>query len=81
MKLRRSTLLPLILLIYLGVMAVIGWKSVKTGETSLTTYWLTIVVTLSLIITLHFFLKKREKLRDERLKDIENISKEKNNNT
>lgn len=70
MKYRRSTVLPVILLAYLTVMAVFGLKGVKTGETSMLTYILTIVVTLALIIVLHFFLKKREKLRDERLKDI-----------
>ena len=77
MKLNRSTVLPVILLVYLGGMAIIGYKSVRTGETSLTTYILTIVVTLALIITLHFFLKKREKLRNERLRDIENNDRNK----
>lgn len=72
MKYKRSTVLPLILLVYLCGMSWIGYKSVRTGETSVTTYVLTIVVTLALIVALHFFLKKREKLRDERLEDIKN---------
>ena len=70
MKYRRSTVLPAILLIYLAVMACFGYKGVESGETSVTTYVLTIAVTLALIVTLHFFLKKREKLRRERLDDI-----------
>lgn len=63
---KRSTVLPVILFIYLCVMAWLGLEGVRSGETSLTTYILTIAVTLGLIITLHFFLKKREKMRDKR---------------
>lgn len=65
-KYKRSTVLPIILLIYLIIMACMGYKGVQTGETSMLTYVLTIIVTLALIITLHFFLKRREKYREER---------------
>lgn len=65
-KFKRSTVLPAILFIYLCIMAVIGLKGVKSGETALSTYIITIAVTLALIITLHFFLKKREKIRGDR---------------
>lgn len=70
MKLTRPITIPLILLIYLGVMAYLGLEGLKTGQTSLLTYTLTIIVTLGIIIALHFFLKKREKLRKERLDDL-----------
>lgn len=76
MKYKRSTVLPAILLIYLILMAIMGLKGVRSGETSILTYVLTIVVTLMLIIILHFFLKRREKLRDERLRDINNEQKQ-----
>ena len=69
-RMKRSTVLPLILLIYLAGMAWISLKGVKSGETSYTTYFLTIAVTLALIVTLHFFLKRCEKLREEREKDM-----------
>lgn len=68
-KLKRSTVFPAILFVYLFGMAIIGLKGVRSGETTLTTYILTIAVTLALIVALHFFLKKREKLRDEREND------------
>ena len=71
MKFKRSTVLPIILFIYLCFMAWIGYGGLRRGEVSLTTYIITIVVTLALIITLHFFLKRRERLRDERMKDME----------
>lgn len=69
-KLKRSTVLPLILLVYLGIMAWIGLKGVESGETSLATYLVTIAVTLALIVVLHFFLKKREKYREQRERDM-----------
>lgn len=71
-RMKRSTVMPAILFIYLCIMAVIGFKGVKSGETSVTTYVVTIAVTLALIVVLHFFLKKREKLRQEREKNLMN---------
>lgn len=76
MKFKRSTVLPFILLIYLAVMAWIGLDGVRSGETSMATYLVTIGVTLALIITLHFFLKRRERLRDERIRDLQKSDKE-----
>lgn len=75
MKFQRSTVLPIILLVYLAIMAVMGWDSMKRGETSPTTYWITIGVTIGLIIALHFVLKRRERLRHEREHDIKNSDK------
>lgn len=71
-KFKRSTVLPVILFFYLCIMAWFGLKGLKTGETSPTTYFLTIGVTLGLIVVLHFFLKRREKLARERREDINN---------
>lgn len=68
-KFKRSTVLPAILFVYLCVMACLGYKGVRSGETSLTTYILTIAVTLALIVVLHFFLKKREQIRQRKLAD------------
>lgn len=71
MKLKRSTLIPAILLVYLAVMACIGYKGYAAGVTSPLEYFGIIVVTLLVITLLHFNLKRRERLRRERLEDIE----------
>ena len=70
MKPRRSTLLPVILLIYLGVMAYIGYPDYVAGRTSAMMYFGIIGITLIVIILLHFSLKRRERYRRERLDDI-----------
>lgn len=70
-RLRRSTLLPLVLLLYLGFMASIGYKDYAAGKTSAAYFFGIIGATLVVIVALHFFLKKKEKLRDQRLADIE----------
>lgn len=66
MKIRRSTLIPILLLIYLTVMASIGWKQYALGAVTATYYFGIIAATLVVIVMLHFNLRKREKLRDER---------------
>lgn len=65
---KRSTIIPLILLIYLGVMAYIGRGEFYAGNYLY--YFGIIGLTLFTIILLHFFLKKRERLRREREDDI-----------
>lgn len=67
-KVRRSTLLPLILLIYLAVMSYIGRGEFYAGN--YTYYFGIIAVTLLCIVLLHFFLRRKEKLRAERERDI-----------
>lgn len=58
-KIKRSTFLPVLLLMYLGVMAYIGRGELKAGNY---TYYFTIIgLTLVFIFLLHLFLKKREK--------------------
>lgn len=66
MKIKKSTYIPAILLIYLAVMSVIGYKGLSTGQTSPLQYYCTIAATLAIIVLLHFFIKKRERLRRER---------------
>lgn len=70
MKISRSTLIPAILLVYLAVMAWLGLDGLRSGQTSPLAYAATIIVTLAVIVLLHFFLRKRERLRRERLDDI-----------
>ena len=65
----RSTLIPLLLLIYLAVMAYIGWGTYAKGESSALYYFGTIGVTLVIIVILHFNLKRREALRRKRLEE------------
>lgn len=71
MKIKRSTLIPAALLVYLAVMAVIGWKQYASGDMSATEYFGIIAITIAVIVLLHFNLKRRERLRAERMADIE----------
>lgn len=81
MKLKRSTVLPVILTVYLAVMAGIGYPEYAAGRTSPLMYFGIIAITLAVIVLLHFNLKRRERYRRERLDDIrrneENSSKTK----
>lgn len=70
-KIKRSALVPAILLAYLAVMAWVGFDNLRAGRLSLATYVATIVVTLGVIYLLHLFLKKRDRLRAERLAGLE----------
>ena len=74
MKLKRSTIIPAVLAIYLAIMAAIGYPAYASGETSALYYFGIIVITIIILILLHFNLKKRERLRKERLEDIERSS-------
>lgn len=57
MKLRRSTFIPLILLVYLAVMSYIGFPEYRQGHYFY--YFGVIGLTLIIIALLHLFLKKR----------------------
>lgn len=71
-KLKRSTLLPVLLLVYLGIMAYIGRGELYAGNYA---YYFTIIgLTLFFIFLLHIFLKKREKLQANRNRRQENES-------
>ena len=65
MKYPRATLIPLILLVYLAVMSVLGYRGLQTGQTTLVQYILTIVATLVVIFLLHRFILRREKAREK----------------
>lgn len=58
-RIPRSTLVPLLLLVYLAVMSYIGWGNYAKGETSALYYFGTIGVTMVIILLLHFNLKRR----------------------
>lgn len=70
MKISRAILIPGVLLVYLAVMSVMGWEGYASGRTSPLMYFGVIAVTLGIIVLLHFTIKKRERLRQERLNDI-----------
>ena len=77
MKLKRSTIIPLALLVYLAAMASIGWKQYASGDMSATEYFGIIAITLAVIVLLHFNMKRRERLRAEREADM---NRDKKNN-
>lgn len=67
-KIKRSTIIPVALLAYLAVMSAIGYKGYRNGAMSAGEYFGIIGATLVVIALLHFFIKKREKIREEREK-------------
>lgn len=69
-KIKRSTLIPLLLTVYLALMASIGHKEYAAGRMSALYYYGVIAATLAVIVLLHFSLKRRERLRAERLDDM-----------
>lgn len=75
MKLQRSTVIPAILAVYLIVMACIGYPGYASGQTSALNYFGVIALTVVILVLLHFSLKRRERLRRERMDDIERHSK------
>ncbi len=64
---KRSTLIPLLLLVYLAVMSYIGRGEFQQGHYLY--YFGIILGSLTAIILLHFTLKRRERLRRERESD------------
>ena len=64
MKIKRPTLIPAVLLVYLAVMAAIGYPEYAAGRTSALYYFGIIAITLVVLVLLHFSLKRREKYRD-----------------
>lgn len=75
MKLSRSTVIPVLLLIYLAVMVVLGWPDYVAGRTSAALYFGGTALTIVVIILLHFNLKKREAYRRQRQQ--ENLNRDK----
>ena len=68
-KIPRSTLIPVILLIYLAVMSYIGYGDYASGKSTPLFYFGVIGVTLLVIFLLHLSLKRRDRLRREREDD------------
>ncbi len=64
MKTKKSTWLPLILLVYLLVMAYIGRQQLVAGK--YLQYFGVLGVSLIVIVLLHFVLKKKERMQEER---------------
>ncbi len=70
-KIKRSTLIPLVLAVYLVVMASIGWGDYASGRTSALYYFGVIAITVVILILLHFSLRRRERYREERQADMD----------
>ena len=70
-KIKRSTLIPLVLAVYLMVMASIGWGDYASGRTSALYYFGVIAITVVILILLHFSLRRRERYREERQADMD----------
>lgn len=70
MKIKRSTFIPLILALYLIAIAYIGFPAYASGQTSAFQYFGTIALTIVILIVLHFNLKRRERIRHERIEDM-----------
>ena len=70
-KIKRSTLIPLVLAVYLMVMASIGWGDYASGRTSALYSFGVIAITVVILILLHFSLRRRERYREERQADMD----------
>ena len=81
-KIRKSTLIPIALLVYLAVMATIGWRNWQAGQLTTRYYFGMVAITLLCIILLHFSLRRRERLRDlrDREDDTRNANQSKTTN-
>ena len=60
---KKSTIIPLALLLYLAAMSVIGFPYYQTGNYFY--YFGIIGFTLLIIVILHFLLKKKEKIHKQ----------------
>lgn len=68
--------LPALLAVYfLGMTFYFGLDLLRQGEA--TRFWLTVGAELAVLTALVFFLKKREKLRMERERDLQTSSRDK----
>ena len=63
-KLKRHVVIPLLMLVYLAVMAYIARQRLAAGEYLY--YFGVIGISLIIIVLLYFVLKKKERLRRER---------------
>lgn len=67
---KKSVILPLALVAYLGAMSYVGYSGYASGEFSPIRYYGVIAVSFIVIILLYFSLKRKEKLRKEREDDM-----------
>jgi len=58
-------------------MATIGYEDYSAGRTGALHYFGVIAITLVILVLLHFSLRRRERLREERRDDIERNNKDK----
>ena len=66
---KKHFLLPIVLLIYLGAMAYFFYPGRTDGSIGFTQYYITIGVTLVVIVALSFFLKKKAENKEKRKGD------------
>lgn len=67
---KRSVMIPALLLVYLGVMAVLGYPEYAGGRTTAASYFGIIGITFVVIILLHFNIKHRDRLRRRRQDEL-----------
>ncbi|MEG1586150.1 MAG: hypothetical protein RR346_04680 [Bacteroidales bacterium] len=67
---KRSILIPAVLIIYLIVMAVIGWPN-YAAEGNYWEYAGLLIATLIVIVLLYFVLRRRDRMRQELRKQKE----------
>jgi len=75
MKLPRHIVVPVCIFVYFCIMAYIG-RDIITVHHNYLLYFGTVAIELVVLVALFFFLKKRDKLRRERLQDMERSRKE-----
>lgn len=64
-KIRKSIAIPVALLVYLVVMAVIGWQNWQAGYFGTLRYFGVMAITFGCIIMLYFSLRRRERQREQ----------------
>lgn len=74
-KLSKTILLPGALLIYLVGMAVACYPAYEAGEYSAFYYFGVLGASLIVVILLYFALKRKERLKRERIDDMNNQNK------
>jgi TRAP-type uncharacterized transport system fused permease subunit len=76
MKIKKTILIPAMLLVYLIVMATLGYPDFARGKSSAAEYFGTIAISLLAIVLLYFNFRYRDRLRQKR--DAENDSNSNN---
>lgn len=74
MKAKRSTVIPMMLFIYLLVMSALGYSGYASGTTSGRQYFGIIGATMAVIVLLHFNIKRRDRLHNERQERLNSMN-------